>query len=130
MSAPSRNDFVSLGLALFGVAACGAPPRSPGASNTVSAMPSSSADWEVLFEGGSTDAFRAYGGSDFPAQWVVDGDSLHEGGEVANDLDRSIAHTLVVSEMATNKYKLRAELARPPSRHTSLHSEGLGFVGR
>ena len=35
------------------------------------------ADWQVLFDGTSTDGFRRYGGDAFPAdRWVVDGEAL------------------------------------------------------
>jgi hypothetical protein len=61
---------------MYVVAACGTQPRTPGIPGTPSLRPSSSPGWQVLFDGGSTDAFRAYGGPEFPARWVVDGDSL------------------------------------------------------
>ena len=61
---------------------------------------------------------------------LVDGDALDERREVAQHLDRGIAQPLVLLEMAADENELRAELARPPSRHAAVHAEGLGLVGR
>ena len=58
----------------------------------------------------------------------VDGNPIDERREITQHPDRGVAQPLVVLEMATDKRELRAELARPPSRHPAAHPEGLGFV--
>jgi hypothetical protein len=59
---------------------------------------------------------------------LIDRDSLNERRKIIEHVDGGIAQPLVVPEMAPDKDQLRAELARPPSRHASADSEVLGFV--
>jgi hypothetical protein len=61
-------------------------------------------------------------------QPAVDGNSFDEGREIIEHFDGGIAHTLVVREMAVDKYELWAEFARLPSWHTAADSEGSGFI--
>ena len=44
-------------------------------------------------------------------------------------LDGGVAQPLVLLEMAADENELRAELARPPPRHSAADPESLGFVG-
>src|ERR1700756_1745835 len=59
---------------------------------------------------------------------LVDGNSLHEGGEIIEHLNGSIAQPLVVLEMATDEDQLRTEFARPPPGHPAADAESPGFV--
>jgi hypothetical protein len=61
---------------------------------------------------------------------LIDGDALHERREIADHLDRGIAEPLVVLEVTADKYELRTQLARLPSRHAAAHPKSLRFVGR
>ena len=60
---------------------------------------------------------------------LVDGNPLDEGREIADHFDGGVAQPLVFPKMPTDESKLRAELARLPSRHAAADPEGLGFVG-
>ena len=60
---------------------------------------------------------------------LVDGDALDERREIAKHLDGGIAQPLVFLEMAADKDELRTKLARRPSRHPAVDSEGSGFIG-
>ncbi|MBT5187093.1 MAG: DUF1080 domain-containing protein [Kordiimonadaceae bacterium] len=35
-----------------------------------------SSEWEILFDGSSTDQWRGYMREDFPSEWIIDGDTL------------------------------------------------------
>jgi hypothetical protein len=59
---------------------------------------------------------------------LIDGNPLNERGEIADDLDRGIAQSMVLFEMAAHKSELRTECARTPSRHATLDAESFGFV--
>ena len=50
---------------------------------------------------------------------LVDRDALDQRREIAEHLDRGIAQPLVLLEMAADENEVRAELARPPSRHAA-----------
>ena len=59
---------------------------------------------------------------------LVDGDALDQGREITEHLDGGVAQPLVLLEMAADEDQVRAELARPPSRHAAAHPERLGLV--
>src|SRR6185295_17629144 len=59
---------------------------------------------------------------------LVNGDTLDERGEVAQHIDGSVADALIVLEMTADKDEVRAEFARPPSRHPPMHAESLRLV--
>src|SRR6266536_3448572 len=59
---------------------------------------------------------------------LVDGNPLHEGREIADHVDGGVAQPLVFLEMPADKYELRTEFTRLPSRHAAADPESLGFV--
>src|SRR5215468_3786364 len=59
---------------------------------------------------------------------LVDGNSLDERRKIVEHIDGGIAQPLIIPEMATDKDQLRAEFARPPSRHAAADAKVLGFV--
>src|SRR5260370_40346067 len=59
---------------------------------------------------------------------LIDGNSLDEGCEIADHLDRGVTQPLVFLELPAHKNELRTKFARLPSRHAATHPEGPGFV--
>jgi hypothetical protein len=59
---------------------------------------------------------------------LVDGNPLHERGEIIEHLDGGIAQPLVVLEMAIDEDQLRTKLSRPPPGHAAANAEGLGLI--
>src|SRR5207248_11759970 len=59
----------------------------------------------------------------------VDGDALDGGREIAQDSDGRVAEPLVFLEMSADKYEVRTQLPRAPSRHAASYAEGPRFVG-
>ncbi len=61
---------------------------------------------------------------------LVDRHPLHPWGEVAQHLHHRVTETLVLREVTVDEHEVRAQLARPSSRHRSVHPERLGLVRR
>ena len=59
---------------------------------------------------------------------LVDGDPLDQGREVTQHRYGGVAEPLIVLEVTTDKYELRAKLAGSPSRHSASDAECLGLI--